>query len=167
MSITIREADLGDPRDAAAIVVLVDSYAGGQFGGGVPLPASVREGMVAGLRAHPTTLVLLACDAEEPIGIAVCFWGFSTFQARPLLNVHDLAVVPEAHGRGAGRALLAAAEARARERGCCKLTLEVLDDNPRARGLYASVGFADAAVGASAFTRFLSKHLDAALEATR
>ena len=169
MSITIREADLGDSRDAAAIVALIDSYAGGPFGGGAPLPDLVRARMVAGLRAHPTTLVLLACDADEPIGIAVCFWGFSTFQARPLLNVHDLAVLPEAHGRGAGRALLAAAETRARERGCCKLTLEVLDDNPRARGLYASVGFGNpgarlgdaAVVGASAFTRFLSKPLEA------
>ncbi len=160
MSIAIREADLDDPRDGAAIVALIDSYAGDRFGGGTPLPDPVRERMVAGLRAHPTTLVLLAHDGDAPVGIAVCFWGFSTFSARPLLNVHDLAVVPDARGRGVGRALLAAAEDRARARGCGKLTLEVLDDNPRARGLYASVGFADVAVGSSAFTRFLSKPLE-------
>jgi ribosomal protein S18 acetylase RimI-like enzyme len=89
--------------------------------------------------------------------LAVCFFGFSTFQARPLLNIHDLAVVPEYRGRGVGRALLEAAEARAAERGCCKLTLEVQDANPRARQLYERYGFGDFVIGTPAPTRFLSK----------
>jgi ribosomal protein S18 acetylase RimI-like enzyme len=188
MAITIREADLGDPRDAAAVVAIIDAYARDEFGGGSPLPADVRERLVAGLRAHPTTLVLLAESSDVPggsndaptgandaptgandaptgssaalVGVAVCFFGYSTFAARPLVNVHDLAVLPAARSRGVGRALLAAVEARARARGCCKLTLEVLDDNRRARGLYASVGFSDVAVGSSTFTRFLGKPLE-------
>jgi ribosomal protein S18 acetylase RimI-like enzyme len=41
-----------------------------------------------------------------------------------------------------GRCLLEAVERRARELGCCKLTLEVLDRNERALGAYASFGFA-------------------------
>jgi len=73
--------------------------------------------------------------------------------------VHDLAVLPTARGQGIGRALLAAVEERARERGCGKLTLEVLDDNHRARTLYASFGFADYALGSPGATRFLTKTL--------
>src|SRR5688572_14329373 len=92
---------------------------------------------------------------EEPVGVAVCFFGFSTFNARPLLNIHDLAVLPQYRGLGAGRALLQAAEEHARREGCCKLTLEVQEDNTRARALYRRFGFADSAVGASAPTRFL------------
>jgi GNAT superfamily N-acetyltransferase len=160
MPIAIREADLADPRQADSVVAVIDGYARDAFGGGKPLPAPVLERLIPGLRAHPTTLVLLALDGNDAVGVAVCFFGFSTFAARPLLNVHDLAVVPAARNRGGGRALLAAAEARARARGCCKLTLEVLDRNEPARALYAHVGFADAGLGESAFTRFLVKPLE-------
>ena len=160
MSIAIREADLADPRQADAVVAIVDAYARDAFGGRKPLPPPVRDGLIPGLRAHPTTLVLLAYDGDQAVGVAVCFFGFSTFQARPLLNVHDLAVVPAARGRGGGQALLTAAEARARARGCCKLTLEVLDQNGPARRLYARVGLADVGLGSSAFTRFLVKPLE-------
>jgi len=154
----IREADFADPSDGEAIVALLDSYASDPVGGGRPLDPDVRARLVPGLRSHPTALVLLAFRGARPVGIATCFFGFSTFSARPLLNVHDLAVVPECRGGGVGRRLLEAAEARARARGCCKLTLEVQDDNRRARGLYASFGFVDFVVAGSA-TRFLTKPL--------
>ncbi len=161
MTLAIRAADLADPTDAAAVVALVNAYAIDPFGGGVPLAEDVQARMVPGLRAHPTSLVLLAVLDDRPVGVAVCFFGFSTFKGRPLLNVHDLAVLPAARGRGIGRALLAAAEERARARGCGKLTLEVLDENTRARGLYASFGFADNAFGHPGATRFLTKTLTA------
>jgi ribosomal protein S18 acetylase RimI-like enzyme len=38
--------------------------------------------------------------------------------------------------------MLARAEAIARERGCCKMTLEVLEGNRTAQALYKSLGFA-------------------------
>lgn len=159
MTIDVRETDLADPADAAAIVALVDAYACESMGGGAPLPSEVAARLVPGLRAHPTTLALLAFVDGRPVGVAICFVGFSTFAARPLVNVHDLAVLPAARRRGVARALLAAVEARARARGCCKITLEVLERNARARALYASAGFADVAVDDSAFTRFLAKPL--------
>jgi GNAT superfamily N-acetyltransferase len=158
-ALVVRAADLADPADAAAIVMLVDAYASDPIGGGRPLPGDVAGRLVEGLRAHPTTLVLLACDDGRPVGVAVCFFGFSTFAARPLLNVHDLAVLPAHRGRGIGRALLAAAEEHARARGCCKMTLEVLEQNRRARAVYASVGFADVASGSPVVTRFVAKPL--------
>ncbi len=143
----IRKADLANSRDAAAIVEVVNSYAVDPVGGGQPLPADVRERLIPALRSHPTTLVLLAFAGDEPAGIAVCFFGLSTFKARPLLNIHDLAVVPKYRGMGVGRALLHAAEEHARREGCCKLTLEVQDDNSRARALYQTFGFEDFVVG--------------------
>lgn len=103
--------------------------------------------------------MLLAITEVRPIGIAVCFLGYSTFQARALLNVHDLAVVPEWRGKGVGQSLLRTAESRALERGCCKLTLEVQDDNERALALYERFGFSDLRVGDSGPTRFLTKDL--------
>jgi len=156
----IDAADFANPAHAAAIVEVLDSYASDRVGGGKPLAADVRERLVPALREHPTALVLLAFAGGRAVGVAVCFFGFSTFQARPLLNVHDLAVVPEHRGEGIGRALLEAAEARALSRGCCKLTLEVQDDNAPARTLYQRFGFEDVVYGDSATTRFLAKPLD-------
>lgn len=158
VKVDIREADFSNPAHCAGIVAVLNSYAADPVGGEEPLTQQVQERLVPALRDHPTALVLLAFADQHAVGVAVCFLGFSTFQARPLLNVHDLAVVPEYRGKGIGRALLTAAEAQALRRGCCKLTLEVQDDNRRARGLYESFGFADFVVNNSA-TRFLSKPL--------
>lgn len=161
MEVTIREADLTDARDAARVVAVLDSYASDPVGGSQPLSAEVRERLTPALRAQPNALVLLALRGERGAGIAICFYGLSTFAARPLLNVHDIAVVPELRGRGIGRALLAAVEARARRHGCCKLTLEVQEGNTRARKVYERFGFADFEIGETGPTRFLSKPLEA------
>jgi len=105
------------------------------------------------------SLVLLALTENVAVGIAVCFSGLSTFHARPLLNVHDLAVLPQYRGQGIGRLLLTAAEDHARRRGCCRLTLEVQDDNHPALGLYRDFGFDELTYGDSGPTRFLVKPL--------
>lgn len=144
MPITITEADLRLPRDADATLALLDAYSRDPMGDGAPLPEDVKAKLIPGLLAHPTTLVLLAWDGDAPVGIATCFLGFSTFKAKPLLNIHDLAVLPERRGEGIGPQLLDAAAAAARARGCCKLTLEVLENNHRARKVYAAAGFAQA-----------------------
>jgi len=142
--VTIIEADLTAPPHQQAIVHLINNYARDPMGGGRDLPPDVRERLIPGLRQHPTTLVFLAMDDETPVGIAVCFLGFSTFAARPLINIHDLAVLPDYRGMGVGRRLLEQVEAKGRALGCAKLTLEVRADNDQAQRLYRRVGFGDA-----------------------
>lgn len=159
VGVRVVEAELDDPAHGTGILAVLDSYAADPVGTGEPLPSDVRERLLPALRDHPTTLVLLALDGSDAVGVAICFMGLSTFNARPLLNVHDLAVVPERRGRGIGRALLTRVEEEARARGCCKLTLEVQEDNERARSLYRSFGFSDFVIGDSGPTRFLSKPL--------
>lgn len=159
VKLRISQADLSSPRDASGLLEVLDSYAADPVGGGEPLPMDVRRRLPSMLLELSTSLVLLAFDDEQAVGAAVCFFGLSTFQARPLLNIHDLAVLPSYRGRGVGRALLQAAEDHARRKDCCKLTLEVQDDNTRAGSLYQSFGFEDFVVGKSAPTRFLAKKL--------
>ena len=125
----IVEAQLDRPEHQRAVVAMTAAYALDAMGNGGPLPPDVLEQLVPGLRAHPTTLVLLAYVDAAAVGIATCFLGFSTFAARPLVNIHDLAVLPEFRGQGIGRELLGAVERVARERGCVKVTLEVLEKN--------------------------------------
>jgi len=139
--ITIVQADLGRPEHQDAILAMTDAYSRDHFGDGKPLDRDARERLIPGLRSHPTTLVMLAFDGDRPVGAATCFVGFSTFAARPLVNIHDLVVLPEYRGKGLGRRLMEAVEQRARDLGCCKITLEVLDRNARALGAYKAFGF--------------------------
>jgi GNAT superfamily N-acetyltransferase len=141
--IRIVEADLGRADHQQATLHLVDSYSRDAMGDGKPLAPEVRASLIDALRKHPTTIVFVAFQADLPVGIAVCFLSFSTFAARPLINIHDLHVLPSHWGRGIGKALIAAVEAKALVTGCCKLSLEVPEDNHRARRTYASAGFAN------------------------
>lgn len=101
------------------------------MGNGEPLSDEVLGRLVAGLQSTPNTFILLAWADEQAIGIATCFRGFSTFLAKPLINIHDLAVLPEFRGQGVARRLLDAVINEARASGCGRVTLEVRQDNSR------------------------------------
>lgn len=151
----IRVADLAEPSDARALVELLDAYARDPMGGGEPLAEDVKARLPSDLAKRPTSLVLLARIGGVPAGAAVCFEGYSTFAAAPLLNLHDFVVAPSFRGRGVARLLLERVVSEARGRGCCKVTLEVLSNNHRAKAIYAAAGFAgyelDPAAGQALF----------------
>ena len=106
--IFIREAEWQSPTDCSSVLKLIDAYALEPIEGGQPLPDFTRENLIAGLQSVSGAFVLLACIDSEAVGIAVCFRGFSTFAARPLINLHDLAVLPQFRRRGIGGRLLEA-----------------------------------------------------------
>ena len=129
MNVEILEADLTRPDHP--------------MGNASPLPGDVMERLIPGLQTHPTTVILLAWSGGDVVGIATCFRGFSTFYARPVLNIHDLAVLPQFRGRGVGRQLIEAVARKARQLGCFKVTLEVHEENVRAKAMYEAAGFAE------------------------
>ena len=141
-ALTIALANYRDPRDAADVVALLDAYARDPMGGGEPLSDAVKARLTGDLAANPQAFSLLARLDGEAVGLANCFMGYSTFAAAPLVNIHDLAVLPGLRGKGIGKALMAAIEAEALKRGACKVTLEVLSGNP-ARHLYEACGYGD------------------------
>lgn len=146
--IHVIQADLDHPRHQADLVAMLDAYARDPMGGGRPLTDDIKSRLVPGLKSHPTTVVFLAYRGDpdtsgQAAGIANCFTGFSTFAAKPLINIHDLAVAPDARRMGVGRKLLDAVADKARSMGCCAVSLEVRDDNPAARNLYENYGFSD------------------------
>ena len=157
----VRQADLESDSDQAAVLLMLNEYAQEPMGAGKELPDDVQQRLIPGLRAHPTTLVFLAFVGDQPVGIATCFYGYSTFAARPLINISDLYVRENMRGSGLGKQLLEAVETAARESGCCKLTLEVQENNRRAQAVYQSFGFSQAVhVEESGGCLFLSKPLD-------
>jgi len=161
--IEVRRADLADPQQADVWLGLLDHYAQDPMGGGRPLSGYARRHLAPRLLGRSDFVAFMAWQGARPLGLVNCFEGFSTFAARPLLNIHDIVVLREARGQGVGQALLRAVEAEARRRGCCKLTLEVLSNNGRALASYRRFGFADYELDPAAGTaRFMEKRLPAA-----
>lgn len=167
-SLRICRADYANPVHARALLSLLDAYASDPMGGAEPLTEFAKANLVSALAARTQAFSVLAFDLpgasdessqvqgdEIPVGLVNCFEGFSTFACRPLVNVHDMAVLPAYRGQRIAEKMLLLVEKIARERGACKLTLEVLAGNAGAIKLYNRVGFAsyqlDPAMGQAQF----------------
>jgi GNAT superfamily N-acetyltransferase len=75
-----------------------------------------------------------------PVGFSAWFYNFSTFAGRAGIYVEDLFVLPEARGRGAGKALLARLARRCLDEDLARLEWAVLDWNSPAVGFYDRLG---------------------------
>ena len=137
----VRRVNYRDDGDSQSLLFLLDMYAQDPMGGGIPLAADVKPRLCRELADFPGAYSAIAWLDGRPVGLINAFVGYSTFKARPLMNVHDIAVVPEVRGQGVGQALLAALEQHARAINCCKLTLEVLSGNTRGLRSYEQFGF--------------------------
>ena len=137
----IRPVDFDNPACTADFLDLLDHYMRGPSGSGQAMTAALRARLPAELRRRPTVVSFIAYAGDRAAGLITCVEGFSTFAGRPLFNIHDIVVHERFRRRGLARALLEKAEDVARTRGCCKLTLEVLEGNAGARQAYLEFGF--------------------------
>ena len=163
LDIKVCRADYANPAHALALVNLLDVYAQGPMGGSVPLSAFAKTNLAHELAKRPQAFSVLAFTgdaADEPVGLVNCIEGFSTFACKPLVNVHDVAVLPAYRGQRVAEKMLILVEQIAHERGACKLTLEVLQGNEAALKLYHRFGFAQYELDPSAgHAQFLQKWL--------
>lgn len=164
-ALRVAAVDLKNGPHARLWLDLLDHYARDPMGGGCGLTDFARANLVRELRVMRTFYGALAwqrgaAGSEHAVGLINCFVAFSTFAAKPLLNVHDIVVHTDHRRRGIAQALLGWAEHRARELGCCKMTLEVLSGNAAAQAAYARAGFVPYALRQEAgHALFLQKHL--------
>ena len=135
-AIVIRPARL---EDAAAIVALVRDLA--EYERMPPTAVKLTEADLRrdGFGETPRFEILLAELDGRVDGFALFFHNYSTWEGRAGLFIEDLFVRTPARGRGLGRRLLAAIARVARERGCPRIDLNVLDWNP-ARAFYRRIG---------------------------
>ncbi len=134
------QSDL-NPKEAKDLIDLLGHYAQDIMGGGEELSEYVKTNLAEKLKKRTDAVIVIAYLGEQAIGLAICFEGFSTFSAKPLLNIHDFVVKSEFRGQGVAKLLLEKIMAIAKERDCCKITLEVLQGNQRAIKIYRDFGF--------------------------
>jgi GNAT superfamily N-acetyltransferase len=85
--------------------------------------------------------LLVAEEPGTPVGFAFLEAAVDYFSGDTHGHVGMIAVTEAAEGRGAGAALMRAAEDWARSRGYAKLTLNVFEGNQRARQVYERFGY--------------------------
>lgn len=142
MNISIVRADYLNERHAKDMGYLLNLYAADPMGGGLELDEHVIDNLAAELAGIPHAFSILCYADNNPAGLVNCFEGFSTFKCRPLVNIHDIVVRSDYRRLGISRLMLDKVEEIAKARGCCKLTLEVLEGNAPARNAYLRFGFA-------------------------
>ena len=88
------------------------------------------------------SFILVSEDMEGNVsGFVQLYPGLSTVGLNARWTLNDLYVSPESRGQGAGRALMGAATALAREHGVARLVLMTQVENERAQRLYESLGW--------------------------
>ncbi|MGE3857247.1 MAG: N-acetyltransferase family protein [Dehalococcoidia bacterium] len=132
------------PEDAATIVAFVRGLAAFEHEPLEQVHLTAADVLRDGFGARPAFECLIAeqgaLDAPRPVGFALFFPNYSTWEGRAGLYVEDIFVEEDARGTGAGRAILQALARVARDRGAPRIDLAVLDWNP-ARGFYERLGF--------------------------
>lgn len=142
--IQIIEGDLSNAEHAEHFLKLTAAYMADPMGEVEPWTAEQRSSLIREMKDHPCSLILFAKAGEEYVGICTCFYAYSTFLAKPLMNIHDIYVDESVRGRGIAKLLVKTLGEIAQREKCGKITLEVRKDNLNARDLYKSQGFQEA-----------------------
>ncbi|WP_426357181.1 GNAT family N-acetyltransferase [Pseudocolwellia sp. HL-MZ19] len=142
MTIEVIQADYQNEQHTTDLLFLLNDYAMDAMGGGEPLSEYTQQHLIESLKQQSNVFTVLAYVDGKPAGIANCVIGFSTFAAKPLVNFHDVSVVKAFRRQGITNLLFDKVEQIAKDMGCCKLTLEVLQGNAVAKAAYAKEGFA-------------------------
>jgi ribosomal protein S18 acetylase RimI-like enzyme len=141
MNITVLVADYTNPQHATDLALMLDVYASDPMGGGGGISDHVKQNLASELAKLPHAFSVLCYVDDKPAGLVNCFEVFSTFKCKPIVNIHDLAVAPEFRGLGISQKMLDKVSETAQDRGCSKLTLEVLEGNKVAQNAYLKYGF--------------------------
>ena len=136
MSLAIRPAE---PRDAGLIAALIRNLAEDEklAHEALATEADITRDLFG---ANPRVFADIAEWHGAPVGFALWFYNFSTFQGRHGIYLEDLYVEPEHRGNGIGKALLARLAKRCVDEGCTRLQWWVLDWNAPAIGFYKAMG---------------------------
>ncbi|MCR6642280.1 MAG: GNAT family N-acetyltransferase [Sporocytophaga sp.] len=119
-------ANLSDNNQFEDFWMLLNEYANDIMGGGATLPIEKKEQLRIQLPEIKDSYILIAYIDGQPAGLANCFTGYSTFNAAPLLNIHDFVVQANFRNKGIAFAMLKQIEEYAREKNTANLLWKYL-----------------------------------------
>ena len=136
MTLVVREAA---PSDVPTILRFIRELA--EYEKALNEVEATEETLAASLFGENSVTHALICEKDgQPIGSAIWFFSYSTWQARNGLYLEDLYVTPMARGAGAGKALLKRLARIALENGCGRFEWSVLDWNEPSIRVYEAIG---------------------------
>lgn len=141
ISITFEQCNWQNTEHTRAYLDLLNHYMSDPMGDYPPLNEHQQQKLLKNLQEHPTAEVLLMKYENNYAGMATTFINYSTFKLKPYMYIHDVVVLDKFRGKGLGKALIQELINISKERGYCKLTLEVREDNSAAQQVYANLGF--------------------------
>ena len=134
-AVQVRQATIAD---LPGLAPLFDAY---RVFYGQPSDEALARSFLLERFRHLESVVFIAFADDRAIGFAQLYPSFSSGRAARTLILNDLFVAPEARGKGAGTALLAAAADYAKAIGAVRLTLSTAGDNRAAQALYEQEGW--------------------------
>ncbi len=136
MALTLREAVREDAATLLGFIRELAIYEKAEHE--VAATVETIEGSIFG--PSSVTRALICEHHGEPVGMAIWFYSYSTWQARNGLYLEDLYVTPKARGLGAGKAMLKRLAQIALENDCGRFEWSVLDWNEPAIRVYEAIG---------------------------
>ena len=127
------------PGDLDAIATLFDAYR--QFYEQPPDRALARDYLAERFQRKESVVIVAEDDDGALIGFTQLYPTFCSVRAAHTFVLYDLFVTRSARGTGAGRALMLAAEAHARQAGAARMELSTARTNKIGQSLYESVGW--------------------------
>lgn len=135
-NIRIRKADI---RDADLLLGFVHELAKEEEAENEVV--TNKEQLVKTLFGKDTTTHAVICEADAiPIGHAVYFFNYSTWQGKNGLYIEDLYISSEYRNIGAGKKIIKHLASLALEKDCGRVEWSVLNWNKPAIGFYESLG---------------------------
>jgi GNAT superfamily N-acetyltransferase len=128
---TIRKATASD---AKALAVLLGEL-------GYPTEARELPARLKRFTANGASRVLVAVEERVVVGFAALELTFPIHQLDPVAHLSAFAVASAARRRGVGRALMAAVDAEARQRGCQRLVVTSAERRADAHAFYLATGW--------------------------
>lgn len=127
-----------EPADADTIIALIEALTA--FVEDPPTRLTADDIRRDGFGPDAWFDCFIAEHDGEPVGYALCYFGFSTDHGGRGLHLADLYVDPERRGSGLGRALMTAAARHGRARGARWLLWDVWVRNHGAEAFYEAIG---------------------------